>query len=352
MSDKDKTKGQLVSELEEMRQRVAVLEKSEVKHKQAEKILPLPAEDYQKLFELFPTGVTILDMKGVILYCNSAVYNKGGYTEDEFTGKHFSKIAPLRVKDIPTYIRVFNSIVRGKIPQPFEITYQRKDGATGWSELGISLIKVGGKQRILVTQHDITDRKKKGEQVYVANERLQYLLSASPAVIYTARPSGNYGATFISENVSKTVGYEPQEFTKDSSFWVDHVHRDDLQKVYDAVTLLFENSYGAYEYRFKHRNGNYIWIRDEMRLIRDEKGNPIEIVGYWADITESKEAEEALRESEERLRFHAEKSPMGVVEWGSDFIVTRWTGEASNIFGWTAEEVIGKPIMDLHMIYE
>lgn len=222
MKDKDKTKEQLANELEDVRQRVAVLEKSEVKHEQAEKVLPLPAEDYQRLFEIFPIGVTVVDMKGVILYCNSAVYNKGGYTEDEFIGKHFSKIAPLRVKDIPKLISVFSSIVGGKIPQPFETIYQRKDGTTGWTELSISLMKVGGKRRILVLQHDITERRQ------------------------TAK---------------------------------------------------------------------------------------------------------ALRESEERLRFHVENSPMAIVEWDSSFIVTRWAGEASKIFGWSADEIIGKPIMDLHMIY-
>ena len=70
------------------------------------------------------------------------------------------------------------------------------------------------------------------------------------------------------------------------------------------------------------------------------------------EITERKKAEEALRESEERLRFHAENTPLAVVEWDSKFVVTRWAGEAEKMFGWTAIETLGKPIMDLQMIYE
>jgi two-component system cell cycle sensor histidine kinase/response regulator CckA len=60
----------------------------------------------------------------------------------------------------------------------------------------------------------------------------------------------------------------------------------------------------------------------------------------------------ALRESKERLLFHTDNSPMAVVEWNTDFVVTRWTGAAEKMFGWSAEETIGKPIMELRMIYE
>ena len=78
--------------------------------------------------------------------------------------------------------------------------------------------------------------------------------------------------------------------------------------------------------------------------------------GYFAvlseDITIRKKAEKALKESEQRLSFHAENIPLAVVEWNDSFVVTRWAGDAEKIFGWKASETIGKPIMDLHIIYE
>ncbi len=70
------------------------------------------------------------------------------------------------------------------------------------------------------------------------------------------------------------------------------------------------------------------------------------------EIVLRKKAEEAIRESELRLRFHAENTPLVVVEWDSNFVVTRWAGEAEKMFGWNDSETIGNPIMDLHMIYE
>ena len=113
--DQNKTKEQMMNELVKLRQRVAFLEASEVAQKQADTIPAAAEESYKRFFQLLPTGITVLDMKGVVLYCNQAVYNKGGYARAEFIGKHFSKIASVRLKDIPKFIRVFNSIVRGKL---------------------------------------------------------------------------------------------------------------------------------------------------------------------------------------------------------------------------------------------
>lgn len=70
------------------------------------------------------------------------------------------------------------------------------------------------------------------------------------------------------------------------------------------------------------------------------------------EILERRKAEAARLKTERRLCLHMENSPLAVVEWDRDFIVTLWAGEAENIFGWSAEETVGKPIMDLHMIYD
>jgi PAS domain S-box-containing protein len=73
---------------------------------------------------------------------------------------------------------------------------------------------------------------------------------------------------------------------------------------------------------------------------------------YMRDINKRKEAEESLRASEQRLNFHFENSPLAVVEWDSNFIVTRWSNEAERIFGWKAKETVGKPLDNINMVYE
>jgi len=185
VKDKNKTKVQLIDELAEMRQRVAVLEAPEVEPTQSEKSGWLLDKSYERLFQLLPVGVTVLDMKGVILYCNPAVYSQGGYAEGEFTGKHFSKISSIRLKDIPKFVRLFNSVVRGKTPEPFEAIYQRNDGTTGWTELHIGLEIIGGKRRILVIQHDITERKLVDERLQQSEENYRDIVELAPDGIVT-----------------------------------------------------------------------------------------------------------------------------------------------------------------------
>jgi PAS domain S-box-containing protein len=76
------------------------------------------------------------------------------------------------------------------------------------------------------------------------------------------------------------------------------------------------------------------------------------VVCTFIDITNLKRIENELRESEQRLKFHFENSPLAIVEWDSDFIVKQWSLEAEHIFGWEKEDILGKPIHSLNLIYE
>ncbi len=149
---------------------------------------------------------------------------------------------------------------------------------------------------------EISERKQAEEALVVSTARLQHLLTTSPAVIYSCKPSGDYGATFISKNVKNQVGYEPNEFTDDSEFWSKHIHPEDAPRIFEGLSSLFEQGNHIHEYRFRHKDGTYRWMYDETRLVRDAKGNSLEIVGCWIDITGQKQAEGSLRESEDKYR--------------------------------------------------
>ena len=142
------------------------------------------------------------------------------------------------------------------------------------------------------------ERDRAGAELQAARERLAFLLSESPAVIYTARASGSFGATFTGANVRALTGHDPACFA-DSRFWLEHLHADDRQRVLTELPRLFDRGWHVHEYRFRCADGTYRWIHDGLRLVRDADGTPVEIVGYWVDATERKRLEMELREAKD-----------------------------------------------------
>ena len=141
------------------------------------------------------------------------------------------------------------------------------------------------------------------------SEFYRHLLATSPAIIYTCKTDGDFGATFISENVTRLLGYEPNDFLDDSGFWLDHIHPDDRGRVLAGLETLFTDRHHVQEYRFKVKSGGYLWMRDELRLIHNEATRSDELVGSWLDITERKKTEEALANSERFLQTIIDTEP-------------------------------------------
>ena len=106
-------------------------------------------------------------------------------------------------------------------------------------------------------------------------DKLNDLLNHVPAAIYSAKPSGNYSATYVSENVKKITGYNSKDFIKNPNFWIEHIHPDDISLVNHEMEKFFKKGNHRYEYRFKCKDGKYIWINDVMTLSYDDKKQPI-----------------------------------------------------------------------------
>ena len=90
----------------------------------------------------------------------------------------------------------------------------------------------------------------------------------------------------------------------------------------------------------------------EYAPLFDEQGKVVGGTAVIRDITERKRAEDAALEAHQRLLFHVENSPLAIIEWGSDFRVSRWSASAERLFGWTAEEVIGKHVSEWHFVFD
>src|SRR5271166_3617369 len=111
--------------------------------------------------------------------------------------------------------------------------------------------------------------------------RLLELVASSPAVIYSYEAKGSFWPTFVGPNIKTLLGYEPDEYL---------AHPDYLSEVEAETVHLYEKGHHAVEYRFLRKDGSYCWVSDEWHLIRDERGQPVEVVGSWSDISARKQA--------------------------------------------------------------
>ncbi|WP_366511744.1 PAS domain-containing protein [Mesorhizobium sp.] len=184
-----------------------------------------------------------------------------------------------------------------------EYRFRKKDGRYCWisDDLQLQRNATGEPVEVVGAWSDITARKQIGEALVAAQDRLVRVLSAAPAVIYSFKATGDYAPIIISENVRSLLGYEPSEYLENADFWRTRVHPDELAAVEAESAQLFKNGHHTVEYRFRKKDGTWCWVNDEQQLIRDRDGQPLEIVGSWSDVTARKQAENALRQSEQRL---------------------------------------------------
>ncbi|WP_254568084.1 PAS domain S-box protein, partial [Oscillatoria sp. HE19RPO] len=183
-------------------------------------------------------------------------------------------------------------------------------------------------------QHQIKELKRTESVLMATQSQLQYLLSSSPAVIYTCPHDHPYCPTFVSENIIEHLGYRPEEFLEFPSFWRDRIHPDDAAELFSSIKRLYQRGYSQSEYRFEHSDGSYGWVRDEMKLICKGEQQGEEIVGALYDITDRKRAEEQVRQQAALLDIATDAI------WVKDLDqnILFWNKGAEKLYGWTRQE--------------
>jgi adenylate cyclase len=225
-----------------------------------------------------------------------------------------------------------------------EYRFRKKDGSYCWVNDAQQLIrdKQGQAIEVIGSWSDVTQRKQAEEARAAANIRVQHLLARSPAVIYAFEASGDYRPTFISQNISELLGYEPEEYLESPDFWRSRVHPGDLVRIEKGYTRLFEEGYLSNEYRFRKKDGNYCWISDDLQMIRNAAGEPIEIVGAWNDITARKQLSEVLVAAQDRLVRLLSSAPAVIYSYRAtgDFAPIIISENIKNLLGYEPSEYL------------
>src|SRR5947208_3237625 len=134
-----------------------------------------------------------------------------------------------------------------------ELRFRHRDGHYIWIQDTFRVItdQTGHAFELVGAWADITKRKFIETELIGTRQRLQYLLSVNPSIIYTTKASGDYACTFVSENLRHIMGYSPIEMITDPKCWPDHLHPDDAARVIEKMAPLIEKGGGTLDYRFR-----------------------------------------------------------------------------------------------------
>jgi len=267
---------------------------------QAQAALQESEERFRNAFDYAGIGMALVDLDGRFMKVNHSLCQMTGYSESELLSKTFQAIT--HPDDLAADVALVKRLLAGEIRfYQLEKRYIHKQGQIVWILLSGSLVRDSQEQPLyfIAQIQDISDRKSTEKRLRQHQHRLQYLLTSSPAVIFSTQPESNYKLTYISENVTTILGYTPEQFLNGSDFWLNHIHPEDIDLIFQELPGKLNQGNYSFEYRFLHADGTYHWLLDEGRLIRDERGEPIEVVGYFVDISDRKQAEFALSRSRE-----------------------------------------------------
>ena len=213
MKDSNKTKEQLINELEEMRQGIAELEASETERKQAEEALRESEDRYHKLSEATFEGVAIHE-SGRILDANQTIGSMFGYELSELIGKHASELL------VSESLEVLMKNVRSGYERPYEVVCLRKDGTTFPGEVCGKNFSYQGCVVRVATIRDITERKQAEEALKQSEDKFSKAFANSPEVfIISTVKDGRF--IEVNESFTRFTGYTREEVIGKNALEID-----------------------------------------------------------------------------------------------------------------------------------
>lgn len=345
--DQYKTKTQLLTELDELRQRISSFEKSERQLKRAEKISQESEERFRLLYERTPLGYQSLDENGNFIEVNQAWLDLLGYSQEEIIGRWFGDfLAPQYEERFRENFPRFKAA--GEI-RDIEFEMVRKDGSHILVSFNgkIGYDEEGNFKQTHCILHDITERKKAEEALQRSDVELKRTLEATTDGIWTWNFKSDE-LTF-SSRYYEMLGYKPNEFPATFENWKSLIHPDDLENAVGVATEYLKTKSDQYEneFRLRTKTGEYRWIHARARVVeRDGDGEAVYMIGNHEDITERKNVEKALRDSEERFRYLSDATFEAIVIHDKG-VLLRANNQFFQMFGYELYELLGEQFIPL-----
>lgn len=310
--------------------------------KQIEAALRESEERYKAVVEQSVEAIYLYDAETKQVFeSNAAFVEMIGYSEQELQGMRIYDFIDHDADDIDRNVRKSLDAGRRYIG---ERRYRRKDGLVIVVDTSASVISYNGKSALCAVSRDVTERRKFEEALKESEKRFRSLVQNASDMITILEADGTI--RYESPAVEHILGYGTEERLGASAF--DYVHPEDLPR----VERTFEetvNKHGVQlpvEFRLRHKDGSWRYVETTRSNLLDEpavRG----VVSNARDVTERREAERALRESEARFRAVFDRAAIGMALVNAEGRLIESNPALQEMLGYDEEELRGMHFGDL-----
>ena len=337
MKNEDKSREQIVKELDEAHQHIDELEKSEIQQR------------YRIIVDTADEGIWVFDEEYLSTFVNNRMVNLLGYEYDEIMGRSLSFF--LFEEDLPDFQEKASRRRQG-IAERYERRIRRKDSTILWAHVSATPImdKEGLFQGSFAMFTDITERKEAEKALLESEKKYRSIFENAVEGMFQSTPDGQ----LITANpaMARIFGYAtPEEM-------INQVHNIGLQlysNEKDRRTfqqLLKEHGIaGGFEAPFYRQDGTVLWGTLNVRAVKDSDDNVFYYEGTLEDITPRKEAEEELKKSEEKYRNIFENAVMGIYQVTPRGQYLSANPVLSRIHGYNSPEEMIESVADITQLY-
>ncbi|MCJ7662813.1 MAG: PAS domain S-box protein, partial [Desulfobacterales bacterium] len=310
--------------------------------KKTEEALQQSEEKYRTILASIEDGYGELDLGGKLIFFNDALPRILGYPADELKNLHFNNRQYMDGENAERVRQAYTEVyATGKPNRGFQYEIMAQDGTRRYLECSVSLRKDADGQPVGFqgVVRDVTERKQAEERLRQSEERYRTILEGMQEAYYEIDLGGRF--TFVNDAVCKHLGYPREELIgMDNRRFQDETTAKKTYQLYKEVYRTGEPA-KALESEYIRKDGTKGTYEVSVSLIRDAHGKPIGFRGVSRDVTERKQAEEALRRSEERYRTIIENIQDGYFENDLAGNFTFANDSLCKSLGYTCDELIG-----------
>jgi len=257
-----------------------------IERKRAEEALTL----FRSLIDHTNDAIEVVDPEtGRFLDVNESACQAHGYSREEYL--------TLSVRDIDPVVGTqpweeIREEVRRSGSRIYDTQHRRKDGSVFPVEVNCTYIRLD-RDYMLAVVRDITERKQAEEALKKGNERFHLVARATNDAVWDWDLLTNQ--VWWNEGVTALFGYAAEEIGPDATWWYDHIHPEDRERVLSGIHAVIEGDGQVWsdEYRYRCANGSDAFVIDRGYVVRDGAGKPLRMIGCMTDITERKRGEES-----------------------------------------------------------